>query len=131
MPTDFSQVYRSLNGLVSAAEHIEVELKALAHRRARAVHAVAQRRLPEAGQGKATGKTRAALHVVDDSAHKRFRVEVADIPGRDPMVPVYLEFGTVGMSARPFLRPAVDENREGYVREAEQLAVTLLKKGIG
>lgn len=131
MPTDFSQVYRSFSGVISAAERVEVGLKALAHRRAIAVHAAAQRRLPQAGEGKATGKTRAALHVVDDSSHKRFRVEVGDIPGRDPMVPVYLEFGTVGMNAKPFLRPASDENRAGYVREAERLAVDLITKGIG
>ncbi len=119
---DFSAVYRMQNGFLSEAERIEVDLKALAQRRAHAVLAGAQQRVPTA-----TGKTRAALHVVDDSAKKQFRVEVADIPGRDPMVPVYLELGTVGMSARPFLRPSVDENRDGYTHEATELIKRLEK----
>jgi len=130
MPTDFSQVYRFMSGLIREAERSESALKALAHRRALAVHRSAQNRLPQAGEGNATGKTRAALHVVDDSARKQYRVEVADIPGRDPMVPVYLEFGTVGMSARPFLRPAVDENRDGYRQDAERIIADLDQKAL-
>lgn len=130
MPTDFSQVYRAMNSLLSAAERGEVELKALAHRRARAVHAGVARRMPQKGDTPtATGKMRAALHIVDDSARKRFRVEVADIPGRDPMVPVYYEYGTVGMSAHPAFRPAVDENRDGYLEDAERTITRLLEKG--
>ena len=120
MPVDFSQVYRAFTGVAAAAENVESDIKAVAHRRAQAVHASAQRRLPTAGSTPtATGKMRAALMIVDDSAHKQFRVEVGDIPGRDPMVPVYHEFGTVGTFAQPFLRPAMDENRAGYLAEVE------------
>ncbi len=124
---DFSAVYRMQNGFLSEAERIEVDLKALAQRRASAVHSAAQNRLPRPGEKYATGKTRAALHIVDDSAKKQFRVEVGDIPGRDPMVAVYIEFGTVGTAARPYLRPSVDENRDGYTHEATELIKRLEK----
>lgn len=130
MPTDFSQVYRAMSGLLTGAERGEVELKALAHRRARAVHAGVERRMPKKGDTPtATGAMRGALHVVDDAARKQYRVEVADIPGRDPMVPVYYEFGTVETPAHPAFRPAVDENRDGYVQDAERTITGLLEKG--
>lgn len=130
MAADVSEIRRAIAGLISAAERSEAELKALAHRRARAVHQSAQARLPQAGERHATGKTRAALQVVDDSGRKQYRVEVGDIPGRDPMVPVYIEFGTVGTPAQPFLRPALDENRDEYTREAEQLITDLTEKAL-
>lgn len=120
MSVDFSDITNFLKGVERAAVDVEADLKAAASRRAKAVHAVAHDRLPAKGETKyATGVMRDHLVIVDDSAHQQFRVEVSDIPGRDPMVPVYHEFGTVGTAARPFLRPAVDENRDSYIRDAE------------
>lgn len=120
MSADFSQLTNFLSDLERAAVNVESDLKAAAERRAHAVKAGAQSRLPSKGDTTyATGTMKAHVVVVDDSAHKQFRVEVEDVAGRDPLVPVYHEFGTVGTAAKPFLRPAVDENRDSYIKDAE------------
>ena len=121
MPVDFSAITRFFSGLDRAAVNVESDIKAAAGRRAKAIQVGIQRRLPGKGDTPyATGAERDHVVVVEDAAHKQFRVEVADIPGRDPMVVVYHEFGTVGTSAHPAFRPAVDENRDGYLKDAEQ-----------
>lgn len=122
MSADFSDILTFLRRVEGAAVNVEGDIKAAAARRAAAVHAVAYERLPGPGETPyATGVTRDHLVIVEDDAHKQFRVEVSDIPGRDPRVPAYHEFGTVGSAARPFLRPAVDENRDAYFKDAEQV----------
>jgi HK97 gp10 family phage protein len=127
MPVDFSQVFRAFDGVAKAATQVEADIKAVARRRATAVQAAARRRLPSRGDTPyATGTMKAHLVVVDDIAHKQFRVEVEET-GRDPMIPVYHEFGTVGTPAHPFLRPALDENRDGYLAEAEAAILTRVK----
>ena len=131
MPVDLSQVTRAVSGLVSATERAEAMLKAVAHKRARLVHGGAQRRLPARGDTpRATGFTRAHLMIVDDSANHQFRVEVMDTTYREPMLPAWIEYGTKHMAARPFLRPAADENRDGYIRDLETALTQLLEKAI-
>jgi HK97 gp10 family phage protein len=115
---DVSQIVRAMNGIVTAAERVEVRLKPLAHRRAMAVRAAAQARVRVA-----TGATREHIIVVDDSSNRQFRVEVQDVPGRNPMVPVWIEFGTSKVPARPFLGPAVDESRTAFLADVEALTI--------
>lgn len=117
MAADVSQIVRAMNGIVTAAERVEVRLKALAHKRAMVVRASAQARVRVA-----TGATKEHIIVVDDSANRQFRVEVQDVPGRNPLVPVWIEFGTSKMPARPFLGPAVDESRTAFLTEVEAIA---------
>jgi HK97 gp10 family phage protein len=129
MSVDFSQLTNFLRGLERAAINVEADLKAAAGRRARAVQAAAQSRLPRKGDTPyATGMMREHVVVVEDEARRQFRVEVEDIPGRDPLVPVYHEFGTVGTAAKPFLRPAVDENRDSYIADAERAVAQRLSE---
>ena len=47
------------------------------------------------------------------------------------MVPWYLEFGTVRMAARPFMRPAADAELPSYVRNVEGAIDTLMRKVFG
>jgi hypothetical protein len=120
MSTDFSQLFAFLRGLDTAGANVEADIKAAARRRAEAIKSGIQQRLPGKGDTPyATGAEREHVVVVEDIEHKQYRVEVSDIPGRDPMVVVYHEFGTVGTSAHPAFRPAVDENRSGYLKDAE------------
>lgn len=105
-----------MNGLVSAAQRVESNLKTLAHRRARAVRDAVQRRVRVD-----TGKMRDAVVIVDNSANREFRVEPADIPGRNPMVPVWHEFGTSKMAARPAYGPAIDESRTAFLTEVDAM----------
>lgn len=131
MSVDVSGVRRAFSGLLSAAEQVETTLKTVAHKRARLVHAAAQGRLPSRGETPhATGWTRAHLVIVDDSANHQFRVEVQDSTMREPMLPVWIEYGTIDTAARPFLRPAADENRAGYLRDLDAALTHLLEKAI-
>ena len=120
MAADFSQVRQFLTGLVSATARVEGELKTIAHRRARAVQLAAQSKVRVR-----TGLTRESIVVVDDSANKQFIVEVRDMTGRMPMLPVWIEFGTRNMPARPFMGPALFESRDAYVKEAEALVAKI------
>lgn len=132
MATDFSEVYAAFAKFEQAGRDLdERALKAVARRRAQAVRAAAAQRLPGRGDTPhATGATRAALQVIEDTPRREYRVEVGPIPGRDPMVPVYIEFGTVGTPARPFLRPAVDENVDAYLRDIDATVTSVMEKAI-
>lgn len=118
MAADVSQIVRAMSGIVTAAERVEVRLKTIAHRRARAVREAIQRRVRVN-----TGAMRDGVVIVDDSAHHQFRVEPQDIPGRNPMVPVWHEYGTAKMPARPAYGPAIDESRPVFLAEVEALVV--------
>lgn len=122
---DVSQIVRAMSGLVSAAQRVEGQLKTLAHRRARAVQASAQNRAPVR-----TGLLRNSIVVIDQSAQRQFVVTVVDMTYRMPMLPVWIEFGTHDMPARPFLGPALEESRAAYLAEADELAATALQEAL-
>lgn len=48
--------------------------------------------------------------MVKTAKRKRTRVDVLVGPSSDHFYGLFLEYGTVKMAARPFLRPALDEN---------------------
>ncbi len=116
MAVDVSAVRRFISGLVTAAQRVEGDLQTIAFRRARAVQAAARGRVRVA-----TGLTRISIIVVDDSANKQYIVEVQDMTGRMAMLPVWIEFGTKNMPARPFMGPSLFESRPAYLNEAEAL----------
>jgi len=76
-----------------------------------------------------TGQTKAAIRIVE--GHGQVRVEVADVPGRHPMVPVWLEFGTSKMPAQPFMGPALDAERAAYARAGEAANAKVLSEELG
>ena len=101
-------------GVDRAATRIEAELRAVAQRTAGRVKSGVVARMREA-----TGKMKASVHVVEEADKRQFRVEAADVPGRNPMVPVWHEFGTSKMPAQPAFGPALEEVRADYAREGE------------
>jgi HK97 gp10 family phage protein len=85
----------------------------------------------------ATGMTRDRINVVEDEAHQQFWVgvgrEATNVleslgAGRNPMVPVWLEFGTRYMAPRPFMGPATEEAREPH-RAAVDATLERIEQG--
>lgn len=73
-----------------------------------------------------SGRFRASIVIVEDADQKRFRVEAADVAGRNPMVPVWQEFGTRKMGAQPAFGPAADAERAAYGRDGEAACARVL-----
>ena len=71
----------------------------------------AQRRAP-----KDTGKGAESIHA-SVTERSRFGVTQTIGPSKNAFYMRFVEFGTVKMTARPFLRPALDEERDATIRE--------------
>lgn len=92
---------------------VTAALKAEARASADRVTAHAQALLRAQTHG--TGATADAIGVADDSAHQQFTVHVS--PGDRPAnLPLWLEYGTRFMVARPFMRPAAAAENDRYVQ---------------
>lgn len=61
-----------------------------------------------------TGRTADAIRVLDESARKQYIVNSPGHPDRPAMLPMWLEYGTRFMSAKPYMRPAGDAESERY-----------------
>lgn len=76
---------------------------------------------------KGTGDTAEAIRVVEDSDDQQFLVESKAPQGRPANLPKWLEFGTVKMSARSYMRPARENEdpryAEGMRRAVEKAAL--------
>ncbi len=74
-----------------------------------------------------TGKTAAAIRVLDESQDKQYVVNSPGDPDRPANLPLWLEFGTRFMIARPYMRPAGDAENPRYkaamAATAEQMAI--------
>jgi HK97 gp10 family phage protein len=69
-----------------------------------------------------TGKTAASIEIIEEPENKQFIVWPRGNPDRPSNLPLWLEFGTRFMQARPFLRPAADEEDDKYKRNMMQAA---------
>lgn len=69
---------------------------------------------------------RDTYRIVPDEPRKQFKVEVGGTVL--PMLPVWLEFGTAYMSARPFLRPAADAEEAHYKQAMVTAAEAIVTK---
>lgn len=58
-----------------------------------------------------TGALEAGIHVEDSVGGKGAVVSSREVPGDDPDVPVYVEYGTQNMAAQPYMRPAAYQRR--------------------
>ena len=121
-------------------------LRSVAWRKSREVMALAKARVPVD-----SGYTRDNIHVEEDAANKQFLV----IPGTDRprerfslhrmrrsgrrhtqkvtlnMLPEWLEYGTVKMRARPFMRPAAAAVDASYRTEMLAAATAVAEKELG
>lgn len=73
-----------------------------------------------------TGATRNAIVIVE--AEGQVTVAVAPIPGRNPMVPVWIEYGTSRTPAQPFAAPALNAERANYARAGEAACDRVLRE---
>jgi hypothetical protein len=136
----------ALRAKVNAFPTVVTEhLRAVAWRTSRRVKELAQQKV-----AKDTHFTEENIHVVEDPARKLFLV----IPGTDRprvrivhhamrsgrshtqavtlnMLPVWLEYGTIHMVARPFMRPAADAESARYVREMRAAAEAVAVQELG
>lgn len=118
----------------------EAALRTVARDSALRIAAGMRRRLPAEGSTiDATGITRASVVVTPNVEERLYRAEVGPAPphlrhGRSaflPNLPVWLEFGTKNMTARPFLRPSVDEEDATYRANARRAAEKVAEELLG
>lgn len=84
------------------------------------VHADAVRRAPYK-----TGNLRRSIHPdITEATKDRTVIEI----GTDVEYAAYMEFGTARIAPRPYLRPALDENRPGVVRDIRLAMGALLRE---
>ncbi len=95
-------------------------LKAVAKRTADRIAVNAASMLRSKTHG--TGKTAASIRVLDESADKRYVVNVPGDASEPANLPLWLERGTRHMVARPFLRPAGDAESARYKSEMMAIA---------
>lgn len=114
-----------LETMARVPSRVEAALREVAATSAGRVQRSAKARVPKGPER----KTEQAIVVVEEAEKRQFRVQVNDVPGRNPMVPVWLEFGTSKMGARPFMGPALDEIRSTYTRDGEQAVANILNEG--
>ncbi len=88
-----------------------------------------------------TGITRDSIVVTDDSEHHQFLVTVGPTPhpGHKGHWSTYvrdflawdIELGTKNMAARPFMRPASDQEQERYKSDMESASAAAAQKAFG
>jgi hypothetical protein len=126
--TGLAELRRAIQQLPDA---LEQALRKHARDTALRIASGMRRRLPDAGETEhATGITKDSVVVTPEVDEKLYRAEVGPAPAhrRDdgrtaflPNLPVWLEYGTSRMQARPFLRPSVDEERDRYLTEGKAI----------
>ncbi len=96
----------------------EAALKDVAHQTALREQSTARALLR--GQQKTSAHALAdAIEVVEDLPHKRYLV-ISQPPADQPAnVPIWNEFGTRYLAARPYMRPANDTEQDRYRRDME------------
>jgi hypothetical protein len=104
-------------------------LRIAAERRARVVYADMVRLLNAQTHGE--GNTARALEIVEDAANKQFIVRFGLIDDRPANLPLWLEYGTVHMTARPFARPAAEANRAPYAQDQQAACDDAMAEAFG
>lgn len=106
------------------AQREKAALQDTAVQTGRRIAARAQRLLRQQTHG--TGQTAAEIHLVTDAHGCQV---ISDAPADRPAdLPTYLEFGTVKMGARPYMRPALDAEATPYQRDSERASFTTVQE---
>lgn len=104
---------------------VTAECQRVAHRWAIRVRDDAKQRLTSSTHGE--GNTAAALQVVEDIPNKQYIVGYGPIKKRPQNLPLWLEYGTIKMDAKPHMRPSAEAAREGYARDMKQATETVVR----
>jgi HK97 gp10 family phage protein len=109
-------------GVEQLPRAVTLALRSVAHRTAGRVYSSAKARLQSQTHGE--GKFITGLRIVERDQMKAFIVDVGHVVGRPDNLALWLELGTVKMSARPFLRPSMEEHSASYIHEADAAVQT-------
>lgn len=112
--TGMSEARRTLERLPRA---ISSALRGVAHLTAVRIRDGARQRLLAQTHG--TGKTANAIAVREEEAKQQFLVESKAVRPAPANLPIWLEYGTSKMAARPYIRPAAESQRDDYTRATE------------
>lgn len=105
-------------------------LRSVAQRSAERMRNDARRRL--LAQLKTNARALAdGITVKEDAANRQFMVESSPPKGQHPLVTIWNEYGTFKMSARPYMHPAADAEREPYRREMDRVSVAVAQETFG
>ncbi len=78
-----------------------------------------------------TGATANAIGIVEDLPRKRYQVIAQAPPQKPELLPVWIEYGTSKMAARPFMRPAADAEQAPYGHAMIDAAAAILRGVLG
>lgn len=115
-----------MDELKSAVERLPADvtaaLRAVAQETARRVQAGARARWAALRQGGEESQLANRITVTEDLPNKQFIVRSDAPPGRPDNVPLWIEYGTVKMPARPYFGPAVRAEDARYQRDSAAAA---------
>jgi HK97 gp10 family phage protein len=124
--TGFEEMRRAIEAFPKAVEQV---FQDTARDTANKIAQRARERVPVA-----TGRTQRSIRVVEDLPHHAYHVEVGAHEGmqadRDwpPNLPIWIEYGTRFIAARPFMRPALDAEREPYRQRLERVSAQVMQQ---
>lgn len=72
-----------------------------------------------------------AIVITEDPANRQFTVESNAPAGQIPMLPVWVEYGTVREAARPYMGPAAAAESPRYATEMEAVMVAVVTESLG
>jgi hypothetical protein len=108
---------------------VTAALKVEAHASAQriAAHAAALLRAQTHG----TGRTAAAIRVLEEGGDRQFVVNSPGTADKPANLPIWLEYGTRFMAARPHMRPAADAESAAYKAHMAAAAERAAQKVLG
>jgi hypothetical protein len=78
-----------------------------------------------------TGRTADAIRVLEEGADKQFVVNSPGTADRPANLPIWLEYGTRFMTAKPHMRPAADAESAAYKQHMAAAAERASQKVLG
>lgn len=76
-----------------------------------------------------SGAMQRSIRVDPDEQHRQYKVTAGNIDG--PPIALFLELGTVHMSAKPFMGPALEAERGNYERDLERETAAAARQVLG
>lgn len=107
-------------------DDVTAACKSIAQRYAVLIKLDMQRRLLQQTEGE--GNTAEAIAVFEDAPNKQYVVGFNVIKNRPANLPLWLEYGTIRMKARPFVRVSADAVRDAYRQAMDAATVQVARE---